>query len=95
MSLPSMKIEVRRPPVADRQFYSQDVEDCIEKTKKEIKDPYLRTLFENCWPNTLDTTIDRFGVDQNVGELRSWVITGDISAMWFRDSTNQLVPQLN
>ena len=40
-------------------------------------------MFEICLPNTLDTT-----VDYDKEKLDTFVITGDIDAMWFRDSTN-------
>ena len=36
-----------------------------------------------------DTTVDIFGVDED-GYRDTFIITGDIEAMWFRDSTNQV-----
>ncbi len=44
----------------------------------------LKKLFENCYPNTMDTTV------KVVGEKDTFVITGDIPAMWLRDSTAQV-----
>ena len=44
----------------------------------------LKKLFENCYPNTMDTTV------KMVGEKDTFVITGDIPAMWLRDSTAQV-----
>ena len=44
----------------------------------------LQTLFKNCYPNTIDTTVKKFG------EKDTFVITGDIPAMWLRDSTAQV-----
>ena len=48
-------------------------------------------MFENCFPNTLDTTVDFQVVD---GRPDTYVITGDIDAMWLRDSTAQVWPYL-
>ena len=44
----------------------------------------LKKLFENCYPNTMDTTV------KMLGEKDTFVITGDIPAMWLRDSTAQV-----
>lgn len=48
-------------------------------------------MFENCFPNTLDTTVDFGSVD---GRPDTYVITGDIDAMWLRDSSAQVWPYL-
>lgn len=48
-------------------------------------------MFENCFPNTLDTTVD-FGTLN--GRPDTYVITGDIDAMWLRDSSAQVWPYL-
>ena len=77
-----------RPAVENRCFRSKAVDDCIEKTCKKISDPKLRWMFENCFPNTLDTTVKLWGEDD------SFVITGDIPAMWLRDSAAQVWPYL-
>src|SRR5262245_22387532 len=81
----------QRPPAAERKFTSDAVEGKIQEVKKAIADPQLAWMFENCYPNTLDTTV-RFGeID---GKLDTFVITGDINAMWLRDSTAQVMPYL-
>ncbi len=82
----------KRPPVADRKFTSKAVEETISKIKKQIADPELAWLFENCFPNTLDTTVDFEMID---GKPDTYVITGDIDAMWLRDSTAQVWPYLS
>ena len=51
----------------------------------------LGWMFENCFPNTLDTTVDFEVID---GRPDTYVITGDIDAMWLRDSTAQVWPYL-
>ena len=81
----------RRPAVEKRNFSSEGVEAKIAEVKRAIADPELAWLFENCFPNTLDTTV-RFGeVD---GKPDTFVVTGDINAMWLRDSTAQVWPYL-
>lgn len=83
--------ESKRPPLSQRKFSSRTVEETISKVKKEIADPELAWLFENCFPNTLDTTVDFEMID---GKPDTYVITGDIDAMWLRDSTAQVWPYL-
>ncbi|QTD37045.1 glycoside hydrolase family 125 protein [Polaribacter batillariae] len=80
-----------RPKLADRKFVSKAVENVITEVKSEIKDKELAWLFENCFPNTLDTTIDFEIID---GKPDTFVITGDIDAMWLRDSTAQVWPYM-
>jgi uncharacterized protein len=83
--------ESKRPKLADRHFTSEAVESVITSLKAGLKNKELAWLFENCFPNTLDTTVD-FSV-QN-GRPDTYVITGDIDAMWLRDSTAQVWPYL-
>ena len=48
----------KRPAVEERLFRSKVIEQCIKDMKKRLKDsPYLAWMFENCFPNTLDTTV--------------------------------------
>jgi uncharacterized protein len=81
----------RRPGPRQRKFVSDAVDAKISEVKREIADPELAWLFENCFPNTLDTTVT-FGTYKNRPD--SYVITGDINAMWLRDSTAQVIPYL-
>lgn len=85
------KYESKRPTVTDRHFTSVVVEKLIEEIKQDITDPKLRWMFENCYPNTLDTTV-KFQIKN--GRPDTFVITGDIHAMWLRDSSAQLWPYL-
>lgn len=79
----------QRPPKAKRKFISQAVEETIRKVKNKIKDPELAWMFENCYPNTLDTTVQ---FELKNGRPDTFVITGDIDAMWLRDSSAQVWP---
>lgn len=81
----------RRPKVSDRHFTSAAVEQTIQRVKAKIKDPKLAWMFENCFPNTLDTTVHFQLID---GKPDTFVITGDIDAMWLRDSSAQVWPYL-
>lgn len=81
----------KRPAVADRNFTSQAIERCIATTKPQIKDPKLAYMFENCFPCTLDTTVS---FRMKNGKPDTFVITGDIPAMWLRDSSAQVFPYL-
>lgn len=47
----------KRPPMGKRNFSSKAVEEAISATKVKLKDPKLAWMFENCFPNTLDTTV--------------------------------------
>ena len=75
-----------------RKFKSLAVENIIQEVKKNVKNDELTWLFENCFPNTLDTTVD-FEMVNNRPD--TYVITGDIDAMWLRDSSAQITPYLS
>lgn len=81
----------QRPALAARKFTSKAVEAEIVRVKALVADPELAWMFENCYPNTLDTTIEFEMAD---GVPDTFVITGDIHAMWLRDSTAQVWPYL-
>lgn len=88
---PADKFVSGRPPLGQRKFTSKAIEEVIATTKTLIKDPEIAWMFENCFPNTLDTTVE-YGLLN--GEPDTFVITGDIHAMWLRDSTAQIWPYL-
>ena len=84
----------RRPAPADRKFTSPAAEETIRDTKARIADPEMAWLFENCFPSTLDTTVNFRESGGEGGVPDTFVITGDIDAMWLRDSAAQVWPYL-
>ena len=89
-SLSAKTYESKRPAPKDRLFRSEAVENTIIRMQKQLKNPRLAWMFANCYPNTLDTTV-HFGKDED-GNWRTFVYTGDIHAMWLRDSGAQVWP---
>ena len=79
------------------------MEKVIEDVTTKMVDKDLARIFENAFPNTLDTTVSwhtdgsenkaektsKYGEGQWEG-AQSFIVTGDINAEWLRDSTNQL-----
>jgi meiotically up-regulated gene 157 (Mug157) protein len=83
---------VVRASGAKRRFKSDAVEDTIARVQSSIGNRELAWMFGNCFPNTLDTTVDFSMID---GRPDTYVITGDIDAMWLRDSSAQVWPYLS
>lgn len=79
----------QRPKESKRLFQSDAVEKKIKEIKSMLKNPYLAWMFENCFPNTLDTTVH---FRKTNGKPDTFVYTGDIHAMWLRDSGAQVWP---
>ena len=83
---------VVRIPEAKRKFKSQAVEKIVREVRQNIGNKEVGWLFENCFPNTLDTTVD---FELIGGKPDTYVITGDIDAMWLRDSSAQVWPYMS
>ncbi len=65
----------------------------VEQVIRDVKDKLqgqdrLSRLFEKCYTNTLHTTV------RELADGSTYVITGDIPAMWLRDSAAQMRPYL-
>ncbi len=88
---PAKGFKSMRPSIEDRTYHSEAVEDLLANVKSNIADEELAWMFENCYPNTLDTTVDFEMID---GKEDTFIITGDIDAMWLRDSTAQVWPYM-
>ncbi|CAK7198314.1 hypothetical protein SEUCBS139899_000974 [Sporothrix eucalyptigena] len=89
-----------RPPSRCRTFNLSSLETLIDDMRTTIHDNDLFRLFENTYPNTLDTMIKWHGYANNTNEDTmeetvtdeelTYIITGDIDAMWLRDSAAQM-----
>ena len=84
--------EDKRPAEYDRLFTSSSVEAEIERVVAMLENPRLKWMFSNCYPNTLDTTVHP--VENEDGNPDTYVYTGDIPAMWLRDSGAQVWPYI-
>ena len=80
----------QRPAEEQRLFKSEAVEEEIARVCGLLTNERLRWMFANCFPNTLDTTV-HYGEDE-AGNPDTYVYTGDIPAMWLRDSGAQVWP---
>ena len=80
-----------RPAEQCRSYVSLGVEEFIQNITSRMADPDLARLFENCFASCLDTVI-RWKGNAATGEELCFVITGDIDAMWLRDSAQSLHP---
>ncbi|ORY66623.1 Six-hairpin glycosidase-like protein [Pseudomassariella vexata] len=80
LGLPNM-----RPSPECRTFNSTAVEKVITDMQARLKNPDLAQLFANTFASTLDTTVKYFDTDLNL----AFIITGDITAQWLRDTGNQ------
>ncbi len=79
-----------RPAQEDRLFHSPSVEAKIAEVSVKLTNPKLAWMFTNCYPNTLDTTVHYS--ESEDGTPDTFVYTGDIHAMWLRDSGAQVWP---
>jgi meiotically up-regulated gene 157 (Mug157) protein len=81
-----------RPQSKDRLFVSEIIDTEIKNISQKIADKDIQRMFSQCLPNTLDTTT-HYSEDKK-GTPDTFISTGDIPAMWLRDSTNQVWPYL-
>jgi len=76
-----------RKPLAMRRFNSRSVENAITEFNAKVKNKELSWLFNNCFPNTLDTTVTFTQID---GKPDTYISSGETDAMWLRDSSAQV-----
>ncbi|MGX5820312.1 glycoside hydrolase family 125 protein [Chitinophaga lutea] len=91
LSWAAQEFPVVRVAAGQRKFRSEAVEKAIAAVQGSGANKELSWLFGNCFPNTLDTTVE---FEMKNGRPDTYVITGDIDAMWLRDSTAQVSPYL-
>lgn len=84
----------KRPEEPKRLFRSKAIDKQIAQMEKRLRavSPKLWWMFQNCFPNTLDTTCQYSKTED--GDDDTFVFTGDIHAMWLRDSAAQVWPYL-
>ncbi len=80
---------IARPDPDERLCRNTTVEDFIDSISPTIANEELRRMFMQCFPNALDTAVYH-NQQTSVQDMDTFVITGDIPAMWLRDSTNQV-----
>lgn len=83
----------RRPAEHERTFRSRVVDEHVERIAASLEDADLACMFRNAFPNCLDTTIFRTE-HSDAGVDDTFIVTGDIPAMWLRDSMNQVLPYM-
>ena len=82
------KIE-RKDEKRMKETLPKSIQKLILSLREKLKDePEIVDMFERCYSNTLDTTVKK------MEDGSTYVITGDIPAMWLRDSVAQLRPYL-
>lgn len=69
----------QRPVTRCRTFNSSIVESTIANVSSRISDPDLKRLFENSFPNTLDTAVKWKGFANGTDEELTFLITGGLS----------------
>ncbi len=73
----------------ERRRQYDSIERILQTVKEKLKgEERLARIFENCYTNTLDRTVKR------MPDGTAYVVTGDIPAMWLRDSAAQMRPYL-
>jgi len=78
------------PMPSPRRGLTPGVQATLSEVAALLKDrPQLAALFAGCFPNTLQTTLEELDGG------RTFVFTGDIPAMWLRDSAAQVSPYVH
>ena len=70
-------------------FMIKPLREALEESYTKIKDQEIAQLYASCYKTAWETTL--FLEEDG----KSYVPTGDIHAMWLRDSAMQLLPYLS
>ncbi|KAK7888086.1 hypothetical protein LTR67_008963 [Exophiala xenobiotica] len=83
-----LRLPLQRPPREHRTYHSTAVEEIISDMTSRMRDKDLARMFENCYSNTLDTTVK--WVSTCTKDPAAHIIAGDMDAAWLRDNLWQL-----
>ena len=84
LQYPIVHLSVPNNRPEKRSFVSPIVDAFVANISQRMKDLELASIFTNAFPNSLDTTVE------HINATDTFIITGDINAMWLRDSMNQV-----
>jgi uncharacterized protein len=77
------QLSYQRPDPSCRTFFLAEVEQAIADMRQTVKDPDLFRLFENSFPNTLDTTISWKGFASGNPDEEVRLPKRDLGHAWF------------
>lgn len=66
--------------------FTEQMELLLKKDCGQIEDAWAREVYDKCFRSTWETTLSQ------ESDGKSFIITGDIPAMWLRDSSMQVLP---
>ncbi|WP_111307270.1 glycoside hydrolase family 125 protein [Confluentibacter sediminis] len=90
-SSPLNEFPAIRLPKPERHFENKNMEDAIKEFQKNVKEEELKKGINNCFPNTLDRTVN---FSESNGNIHTYRIISDIDIMWLRDSSAQAMPYM-
>lgn len=75
---------------ADRRVASRAIDALVDRVERQLADshPEIAAIFGACFRNSLDTSVEA------LSDGTTFVATGDIPAMWLRDSAAQIRPYI-
>lgn len=90
LSLGPLQLSYARPLVHCRRFNSSSIESTVKDVSRSLQNPDVARLFENCFPNTLDTAISWYTEDDKDEKIYS--VSGAVNVFWLRESAQKLHP---
>jgi meiotically up-regulated gene 157 (Mug157) protein len=83
-------VELRTKP-ENRNYISQSLERELSIIRNSIVDEKIACIFTNAYPNTIDNAVDFYYKND---KPFTYIITGDIDAMWLRDAVTSIWPYI-